>query len=149
MLSKEISSTIFKLFGMTWPWIELRSPGSLANTLPTRPMSRLNLVIVHRKIKRNRKDKYLGFAWELKKSMEHEGDDDNNRNLCTWNNLERIGKGTGRLRNQRTSKDHPDYNIKNNKNTEKSPWDLRGLAVTQTPFRKRQLTLISKTLSIK
>ena len=38
VLSKEVSSTIFKVFGMTQPGIELRSPGPLANTLPTRPM---------------------------------------------------------------------------------------------------------------
>ena len=35
VLSKEVSSTIFKVFGMTWPRIEPRSPGPLANTLPT------------------------------------------------------------------------------------------------------------------
>ena len=38
VLSKEVSSTIFKVFGMTWPGIEPRFPGRLANTLPTRPM---------------------------------------------------------------------------------------------------------------
>ena len=42
VLSNEVSSTIFKVFGMTWPGIEPRSPGSLANILPTRPMSQLN-----------------------------------------------------------------------------------------------------------
>ena len=41
VLSKEVSSTIFKVFGMTQPGIEPRSPGPLANTLPTRPMNRL------------------------------------------------------------------------------------------------------------
>ena len=35
MLSKEVSSTILKVFGMTQPGIEPRSPGPLANTLPT------------------------------------------------------------------------------------------------------------------
>ena len=39
MLSKEVSSAIFKVFGMTRPGIEPRSPEPLANTLPTRPMS--------------------------------------------------------------------------------------------------------------
>ena len=38
MLSKEVSSTIFKDFSMTRPGIEPRSTGSLANTLPTSPM---------------------------------------------------------------------------------------------------------------
>ena len=33
MLSKVVSSSIFKVFGMTRPGIELRSPGPLANTL--------------------------------------------------------------------------------------------------------------------
>ena len=38
MLSvKEVSSTIFKVFGMTRPGMEPRSPGPLANTLPTSP----------------------------------------------------------------------------------------------------------------
>ena len=35
VLSKEVSSTIFKVFGMTWPVIEPRSPGPLANILFT------------------------------------------------------------------------------------------------------------------
>ena len=37
VLSKEASSTIFKVFGMTQLGIEPMSPGPLANTLPTRP----------------------------------------------------------------------------------------------------------------
>ena len=39
VLSKEVSSTIFKIFGMTQPRIEPRSPGPLANTLHNRSMS--------------------------------------------------------------------------------------------------------------
>ena len=39
MLSKEVSSTIFEVFGMTRPGVEPRAPGQLANTLPTRPMN--------------------------------------------------------------------------------------------------------------
>ena len=39
VLNKEVSSTIFKVFGMMWPGIELRSPGPLANTLTTWSMS--------------------------------------------------------------------------------------------------------------
>ena len=34
MLSKDVSSTIFKVFGMTRPGIEPQSPGPLVNTLP-------------------------------------------------------------------------------------------------------------------
>ena len=40
VLSKEASSTIFWVFGMTRPGIELRSPGPLANTLTARPILR-------------------------------------------------------------------------------------------------------------
>ena len=39
MLSKEASSTIFWVFGMSRPGIEPRSPGPLANTLTARPMA--------------------------------------------------------------------------------------------------------------
>ena len=38
VLSKEVSSTIFKIFGMKQSGIEPRSPRPLTNTLPTRPM---------------------------------------------------------------------------------------------------------------
>ena len=48
-----------------------------------------------------KKDIYLNLARELKKNqtMEHEGDDDTNSNWGIWKNLQRIDKGTGRLRN--------------------------------------------------
>ena len=39
-------------------------------------------------------------------------DDDTNCTWCTLNNPQSIGKGTGRLGNERTSEDHPDYRIK-------------------------------------
>ena len=39
VLSEELSSTIFKVFGMTQTGIEPMSPWPLANTLPTKPMS--------------------------------------------------------------------------------------------------------------
>ena len=38
MLSKVVSSSIFKVFGMTRPGIEPRSPGPLANTLTAGPI---------------------------------------------------------------------------------------------------------------
>ena len=55
MLSKEVSSTIFKVFGMTRPGIELRSPRPLANTLPTRSMS-LNEQLTHNCMISNQND---------------------------------------------------------------------------------------------
>ena len=79
--------------------------------------------------------------------MEHEGDSNTNCNWYTWNNPQKIGKRTGKLGNKRTSRDHPDYSvIKIRQNTEKSPGGLRRLAVTQTPVRNHQLTLVWKTL---
>ena len=41
MLSKEVSSTILKVFGMTRPVTEPRFPGPLANTLHARSMNRV------------------------------------------------------------------------------------------------------------
>ena len=39
VLSKEVSSNIFWVFGMTWPGIESHSPWPLANSLPTRKLA--------------------------------------------------------------------------------------------------------------
>ncbi len=75
--------------------------------------------------------------------MEHECDGDTNCNLCTWNNPQKLGKETGSRRNQRISGDHPNDSIVGNcQNTKKSPGDLRRLAVTQTPVKDHQLTLM-------
>ena len=41
VLRKEVSNTVFWVFGMTWPGIKPRSPRPLANTLPTRPIGPL------------------------------------------------------------------------------------------------------------
>ena len=44
-------------------------------------------------------------------------------------NLQKIGKGTGRLGDKRTSEDYPNYSIiKISQNTQRSPGDLRRLA---------------------
>ena len=52
-------------------------------------------------------------------------------------------KGSGGLGSWWTSGDHPNsYIIENGQNTEKSPGDLRRLAVTQTPVKNNQLTLM-------
>ena len=54
-----------------------------------------------------------------------------------------IIKETGGLGSRRTSGDHPNYYIiENGQNTEKSPGDLKKLAVTQTPVKDHQLTLM-------
>ena len=69
--------------------------------------------------------------------MERKGDGDTNCSWYTWNDPQMIGNGTGKLRNQRTKRDHPDYSItKFGQNTEKSPGDLRISDATQTPVEK-------------
>ena len=102
------------------------------------------------KIKRKeseKKDKYLDLARELKKTMEHGGDNYTNRDWCFWYNNQRIIKGTRGLGGERMSGDHPNYNIiENGQNTEKSPGDLKRLAVTQTSVKDHQLMLMWKTL---
>ena len=78
-----------------------------------------------------------------KETMEHERDVHTNGNWCVWYNPQRIGKGFGRLGNKRTSGDHPNYSIiKIGQNTEKSPGDLKRLAVTHIPVENPQLTLV-------
>ena len=90
-----------------------------------------------------KKDKYLDLTKELKKKLEHEIDGESNCNWCTWYNHLRIGTGTRGLGNKRTSGNYPNYSIVEiGQNTEKSPGDLRGLAVPQTPVRNHTLTLI-------
>ena len=48
-----------------------------------------------------KRDKFLDLARGLKKTMEHESDSDTNSDWCTWDNLQWIGKGTGRLGNKK------------------------------------------------
>ncbi len=72
--------------------------------------------------------------------MKHEGDNYTNRD---WYSHQRIINGTGGLGGRRTSGDHPNYNIiENGQNTEKSPGDLRRLAVTHTPVKDYRLKLM-------
>ena len=52
-------------------------------------------------------------------------------------------KGTGGLGRWRKSGNDPNYStIENGQNTVRSPGDLRRLAVTETPVKKHQLTLM-------
>ena len=88
-------------------------------------------------------DKYLDLARGLKKkTIEHENDDNTNCNWCTRYCNKMIGTRAGRLGNKRMSGDHPNYStFKISQNTERSPGDMRRLAVTQTPVENHQLTL--------
>ena len=102
------------------------------------------------KLKESKKrDKYKDLARERKekKTMEHERDVDIGRKWSARYSHQSIATETGRLGNKRMSRDHSRYSIiEVGQNTEKSPGDLRTLAVTRTPLRNYQLTLVSKTL---
>ena len=84
-----------------------------------------------------KKDKYFDLTRELKKkTMGHESDDCTNCEWCFWHGNKRIIKGPGRLGSWWTSGDHPnDSIIEDGQNTEKSPGDLRRLAVTQSQVK--------------
>ena len=56
-----------------------------------------------------------------------------------------ICKGAGGVGNQKTSRDHPNYNItKIGQNRENCPGDFRRLAVTQTPVKDHHLMMVRK-----
>ena len=75
--------------------------------------------------------------------MEHERNNYTNRDWCFWYSYQTIIKGTGGLGGRRTRGNNPNYNIiEKGQNTEKSPGDLWGLAVTPTPVKDHQLKLI-------
>ena len=88
-------------------------------------------------IAREKRDGFIDFPGALARNiMEYESDGDASCHWYTCNNPQRIGKGTKRLRTQRTSRYHLDYSItKIGLNTEKSPGDLWRFAVTQTSVK--------------
>ena len=93
------------------------------------------------------RDKYLDLARERKKTTEREGDSDTNCNLRARYSPKNTGTGIGGLWNKRTTGDHQKHwNIEISQNTEKSPGNLRKLAVTQTPMENHQQTLVWRTL---
>ena len=72
-----------------------------------------------------KRDKYLDPARELKKTMEHESDDDINCNRCAVYSYQMIGKGTKGFENMSSSGDSLNYSIVEiGQNTERSPGDL-------------------------
>ena len=79
------------------------------------------------KIKKSKRT--LGLCQKTKKTVGYAADSDTNCKWCTWNGPQRIGTA-GVWRKDRD----PDNSIAEiGQNTEKSPGDLRRLAVTQTP----------------
>ena len=72
--------------------------------------------------------------------MGHENDCDTNCNWWTRNNPQRIGKGIGKLGNKRKRGDDLNNNIVEiGCNADRSPRDLRRLAVTEAPVENHPL----------
>ena len=96
------------------------------------------------KIKENEKKRLIHKSCQrTKEAMEHESDGYTNCNWCTWNDPQRFCKKAGGIRNRRTYEEHSSRTIvKVGQYTEKSPGDLRRLAVTQTPVKDHQLMLV-------
>ena len=62
------------------------------------------------KIKESEKiNKYLDLPRELKKAVEHEGEDDTNCSWCTWNGPKRLEIKTEGTGNQRENREHTDH----------------------------------------
>ena len=62
--------------------------------------------------------------------------------------LQGLVRGPGRVGNQ-TSQDHPNYSIVEvGQNTEKSPGDLKKLAITQPPVKDHQLPVKDHQLTL-
>ena len=75
--------------------------------------------------------------------MEHGSYNDTNCNWYAWYSNQKISTGTAGLGNKSTSGDCLNYTIVEiGQNTEKSPGDLKRLAVTQTSVKVHQLTLV-------
>ena len=75
--------------------------------------------------------------------MEHKGDSNINDSWSNWNNskeLEKEARGTRDLRNNCDHLDHRTTEI--GLNTQKSPVELRRLAVAQTLVKNHQLLVI-------
>ena len=90
-----------------------------------------------------KRDKYLDFAWELKKNktMEHKGDSDPDYKWWPQNDPQRLGKEDRSVGNRRMSWVYPNHSIVEvSQNTEKSPGDEE-LALIQIPLKDDQLTL--------
>ena len=104
-------------------------------------------LIIKKKLKESeKKDWCLDLAMELKKLF-------NTKGMIIPIVIGVLGtlvKGSiQRLGNNRTSGHYTNYSfIEIGQNTENSPGDLKRIAVTQTPVKDHQLTLMRKTLKV-
>ena len=79
--------------------------------------------------------------------MKYEGDGDTNCIWHVWNDPQRLDKRAGGIVNRGTNRDHPNCSIVEiDQNSEKNIGNFKRLAVTQTPVKDYQLTLVRKSL---
>ena len=94
--------------------------------------------------KNKKKNKYLELP-ENEETMQHEDVGNSNSNWCARNDLHCLVKVFWKVGNQGTSRYYPNYSIgKIGQNWAKSPGHLRRLAVTKTPMKALELTLVWK-----
>ena len=96
-------------------------------------------------MKESEKDKYRYLTRELKKTVEQESEVYNN--WCYWYSHQSISKGTWGLGNKRKSEGHLNYIIEIGQNTEKSPGNLRRLAVRKNSSERSSANADGKKLS--
>ena len=88
----------------------------------------------------------IGFCTRTEKAVENDGQRNTNLGRCIRNSHQEVGEETGVIGNQRENRNHLNYSMAEiSENTQKSPGDLIRLAVTQSPVKNYQLTLVWKT----
>ena len=92
--------------------------------------------------RKRKKRQVLRPCHRTKKAGEQKSNGDTDCKWRTWNNPWMFYEEVRRVGNRRTNRDQPNYSIVEIvQNTEKSPGDLRRLAVTYTPMKDHQQTL--------
>ena len=123
-------------------WETNISPYSSQNTKP-KDKKRLNLFVdfdgqtIKEKQRKRKERLVLGPRQRTKKAVEPDRDTD--FNWCDCSDLQMLGKKAGRAGNYKTNGKYRCYNIAGFiQNTEKSPEDLRRLALNQTQVKYHQ-----------
>ena len=85
----------------------------------------------------------IELSQRTQKAVEYESDGDTYTNQHAWNSSQWVGKRKRIVVKRRANRNHPNHSIiKIGQNTEKSPGDLRGLAVSQNPVKDQSLRVV-------
>ena len=151
VLQNEMHKVLWDFEIQTYHQISVRQQDLIIINEKRENLKNCGLVPVDHRVKLKeceKRNKYIDLARELKKKLEHESVDYTNCNWCPWYSHRRVGSRTGGIGNNATGGGCPNYNIVEiGHNTEKRPWDLRRLAVTQTQVEEHLLTLMWKKLT--